>query len=808
MSPRPTSALKRWYAALLAVCLTALASWPVPAEAQATQLEILWTRGHERGVTQAAFFPGAERIATTGHDGEIEVWDINGSAIVGLYRGHDARISSLAIAPSGRRFASGDVDGNVLLWDYGNPRAYRLHQHSGEVGELAFVAEGHLVSFGWDETPSKKVANLVDHWVGDSVSSPADEFDRADLAKLRFLGSRYVLTETDDGTERLFDLESRHPATLPIGGIFQRVEDVLGHSHVSLHLLSKTQVIAGSTSFYGSDPQLVGVDLATADAFDLALCNAFQCVRDRFEIIAADEDTRRVAFLFRGPEILQSLEPPSAGPAANYADGLMVANIGSLDAATEGGPEWREEGSNVGLVMTNLRRLTKHRVYNKSPWLKEEPAHSERRVVGASKAAIDRLIKSDLWPAETDADASERTSFYVQAEDLRYGGGVHIERSSGKQEQSLTMTNDTISHTTELQSLGSFLCGSGGRYCSDGAQLVGLSPSGSFAFASLDAYIGVGSRLWLFHDMEELLQTSEGLAMDEIVGDELAWKSLLSEDNISVLMPSVESVEPAAQAAISRFQLEREGLVESGVLDARTRLALGLPSRLPKPDGRPGRWLVYQLPHELRSRFTDAGMAFSPDGSRMVLGYGSGEIKLLNLDTGVLDILLDADADAEGDLVTVGFAGPERVVAVYPNRFDLLNLNGQISGATRAPRLAAMRDVWTFGGGKLLAVANDQSAVLFRRESPGSNFSEVLRTRDFGEDGWLAIEPHGFFAGDVTGLRSISVRVGADVVDVSEFDSLLYRPDLVREAIRGDPEGLIERAAKAVENMVEDGVPP
>ena len=193
----------------------------------------------------------------------------------------------------------------------------------------------------------------------------------------------------------------------------------------------------------------------------------------------------------------------------------------------------------------------------------------------------------------------------------------------------------------------------------------------------------------------------------------------------------------------------------------------------------------------------------------MVLGYGSGEIKLLNLKTGVLDVLLDADADTEGDLVAVGFAGTDRVVAVYPDRFDLLDFNGQVSGVAWAPRLGAMRDVWTFGGGKLLAVANDQSAVLFRWESLGSNFSEVLRTRDFGEDGWLAIEPHGFFAGDVTGLRSISVRVGADVVDVSEFDNrLLYRPDLVREAIRGDPEGLIERGAKAIEDMVEDGAPP
>ena len=225
------------------------------------------------------------------------------------------------------------------------------------------------------------------------------------------------------------------------------------------------------------------------------------------------------------------------------------------------------------------RDVTEHRVYDSSPWQRGGPANTERRVVGASRASIDKLIESDLWPAEMEADTVEPSSLHIRAEDLRYGGGVHIEGVSGKQEQSLTMTNTTISSTTGIQSLFSYLCGSGG-YCDDGAQLVGLSPSGSFAFASLNAYSGVGSRLWLFHDMEELRQTSERLVMDEIVGDVLAWKSLLSEDNINVLMPSVESVEPAAQAAISRFQLEREELVESGVLDTGTRQEMGLSSLL------------------------------------------------------------------------------------------------------------------------------------------------------------------------------------------------------------------------------------
>ncbi len=71
----------------------------------------------------------------------------------------------------------------------------------------------------------------------------------------------------------------------------------------------------------------------------------------------------------------------------------------------------------------------------------------------------------------------------------------------------------------------------------------------------------------------------------------------------------------------------------------------------------------------------------------------------------------------------------------------------------------------------------------------------LLTTAVTGEGGWLSITPEGFFASASGGERAVRVKNGTALFDIDQFYQALYRPDLVREKLSGDPRGLVRRAA-------------
>src|SRR4029079_4148934 len=53
----------------------------------------------------------------------------------------------------------------------------------------------------------------------------------------------------------------------------------------------------------------------------------------------------------------------------------------------------------------------------------------------------------------------------------------------------------------------------------------------------------------------------------------------------------------------------------------------------------------------------------------------------------------------------------------------------------------------------------------------------------------------GFFAGSAEGTKLLSIVRGYDVFPIDRLYNALYRPDLVREKLAGDPAGLVKEAA-------------
>ncbi len=60
---------------------------------------------------------------------------------------------------------------------------------------------------------------------------------------------------------------------------------------------------------------------------------------------------------------------------------------------------------------------------------------------------------------------------------------------------------------------------------------------------------------------------------------------------------------------------------------------------------------------------------------------------------------------------------------------------------------------------------------------------------------WLALSEDGFLAGTDQGLKNAHVSSGTAIFDINQFRDHLYRPDLVEELLKGDPEGKYQDAA-------------
>ncbi len=99
---------------------------------------------HHGWVYAVVFDATGRRLATTGEDGAIRLWDAKTGEGAGILAGHSRAVRAAAFNPDGRYLASGSEDGSIRLWDLatGAPLAEFIARHSAAA--LAFHPDGHL----------------------------------------------------------------------------------------------------------------------------------------------------------------------------------------------------------------------------------------------------------------------------------------------------------------------------------------------------------------------------------------------------------------------------------------------------------------------------------------------------------------------------------------------------------------------------------------------------------------------------------------------------------------------------------------
>ncbi len=152
-------------------------------------------RGHEGAVNAVVALPDGG-FATAGDDGRILFWPPGARSPSLTLQAHDQPVAALALSPDGALLASAGWDGGLRLWALdGTPRGERLG-HQGPASDLAFRADGTLVSVGADAT--------LRFWPADGGTPTILQFD-APLHHVVLAPDGQLVVAGADGTLRFLD---------------------------------------------------------------------------------------------------------------------------------------------------------------------------------------------------------------------------------------------------------------------------------------------------------------------------------------------------------------------------------------------------------------------------------------------------------------------------------------------------------------------------------------------------------------------------------------------------------------------------
>ena len=873
-----------WLGFPLLAAIACLACSPATAPDSAiagAHIEVIANPGHVGGVARAAFFPGGERLITTGWNGDLRVWDASNGALIGLYRAHQHRVNAIAVSPSGTQFVSGDTAGNLMLWSFGDSHPRKLWTHSHTVRNVAFTGEYAVLSYSYDPLsfppygylegdrwmPSE---SLVAHDLLRSESRPVTLPSEMPQSAIQFVGSRYLLrVRREERTWRGLVLD---PKTLsPIADLHEDIAYAVAEGGGTWPWGPSG---VGFTSTGGSGDDLRGVDLVSGDLLRAIFCNANSCSRETLDILAVDEASRRIAYATNSREVLKQAFDGQRFDDESYdkhADTLRLATIPPLhqiianaadehkQAAEMGtdvrffysggfGEELPQVFSDIGGIQDVRRELPYGDSLGSYVWGTAVPPQDQTVQPGRERIELPEDLTGGM-------DLGEPTSSlhpFTLEHDYAYGQlyvkeGGSVVQSMGAADWKVWC--DGSSSACSYRSTGFGAMSANARW------VAGSTDNGVFA-----------TSLWLYHDVRSIQAAQSALRnlgylaadvsgadveadyhvvadMDEPfpegsvaldgwfvdgewvdagsgsldapydIGDG-DWR--LEKDEGGQWWQTLSWAEDPRPVSVRKTRLGRtveallrfqgdRGLAATGVLDERTRNALGVSRTLAAPRRGDGRWLWYHLPPELRAWHFNQGIAFAPDDSRIAIPAGTS-VYVLDVGSGELEEL----ASGVGDVVAAEFASNDELLVVHP--FGVVSMD-VATGRTQISsigELASIEGIQVYDDGNAIRLEGKELVILARRSERGESFEELVRVRKSSDTEWVAVTPAGFFAGSEDLSRRMYLRMGARVHSLAQFYHSLYRPDLVRESLAGDPNGLYRSAASHMNTdvLATQGPPP
>ena len=203
-------------------------------------------------------------------------------------------------------------------------------------------------------------------------------------------------------------------------------------------------------------------------------------------------------------------------------------------------------------------------------------------------------------------------------------------------------------------------------------------------------------------------------------------------------------------------------------------------------------------------------VAIAPDGKTALsgggIGSGSGEFKLWDLASG------EEIRNFEGHLDPVNSVAisPDGKTALSGRGDNTLRLRDLASGRGLKKFVGHSGPVWSVAfapGGKTALSGSNDGTIRFWDLQRGEALASLLALPDGNQ---LAITPKGFFTASQRDTDMLAIVRGFEVTTIGQVHQSLFNPDLVREALAGDPDGEVKRAAEVInlDKVLDAGPPP
>ncbi|MCY4140692.1 MAG: WD40 repeat domain-containing protein, partial [Rhodobacteraceae bacterium] len=241
--------------------------------------------------------------------------------------------------------------------------------------------------------------------------------------------------------------------------------------------------------------------------------------------------------------------------------------------------------------------------------------------------------------------------------------------------------------------------------------------------------------------------------------------------------------------------------------------------------------------HEMAGLGTVRAVAFSPDGRIMATGSQDGGVALWDTDGGhhLRQLQIPHPWDGIGihyyeveeitfnpngktiEVVATTYDGQAWIPSERLYLFDVasgnlecvhpLYLEDDLLDAEGNQCDRGAGDVAIGLEGRISAHLSADGSVRLRNETAGRGSAELV---SFADGSWIVLTPEGFFNASEDGARHLHLVRGSEVLSVDQVYDALFRPDLVREAMAGDPDGKVAEAAARLDldKVLASGLPP
>jgi eukaryotic-like serine/threonine-protein kinase len=109
-------------------------------------------QGHTNGITDIAWSPTDNRIASSSTDYTVQIWDATTGQHPLIYRTHSWYVWTLAWSPDGKRLASGEPDGTIQVWDAATGQTFLFFRgHTAAVEAVAWSPDGKYIASASDD---------------------------------------------------------------------------------------------------------------------------------------------------------------------------------------------------------------------------------------------------------------------------------------------------------------------------------------------------------------------------------------------------------------------------------------------------------------------------------------------------------------------------------------------------------------------------------------------------------------------------------------------------------------------------------